>query len=159
MAEPRRKSRRERFIRKPVVGVGAVVIHEGKALLVKRSKDPLAGRWVIPGGAVEWGETLIDAVKREVLEETGVRVLPKELILVFDRIDRAGGGREFHYVILDYLCDYVSGSVIAGSDALEAVWASPEELTRYDVPKTARSLILQAFERLRGAPGSSILLK
>ena len=89
------------------VGVGAVVIHEGRVLLIRRGKEPLRGRWVVPGGTVELGETLEDAVVREVQEETGLTVAPREVVTVFDRIERDGEAVRYHYVIVDYLCDYV----------------------------------------------------
>lgn len=134
---------------RPSVGVGGAVVHEGKVALIRRGKDPLRGRWVVPGGTVELGESLEQALVREVLEETGLRVHPTELLTVFDRIQRQDGEVRYHYVIVDYLCEYVSGSLRAGSDATEAVWASPEELAAYDVPAKARDVILDAFRRVR----------
>ena len=104
----------------PRVGVGAVVIHEGRVVLIRRGKDPLRGRWVIPGGTVEAGETLHEALVREVQEETGLTVRPRDVVLVFDRILREDGELRYHYVIVDYLCEYVSGTPCAGTDA-EAV--------------------------------------
>jgi ADP-ribose pyrophosphatase YjhB (NUDIX family) len=113
---PRRRAPRGRSRRgantlttpRPVVGVGAVVVHDGRVLLIRRGKEPLRGRWLVPGGAVEWGETLQEALVREVEEETGLVVRPRELLVVLDRIHRAAGipaGEvEYHYVIVDYLC-------------------------------------------------------
>src|SRR5436305_512602 len=88
----------------PVVGVGAVVIHGGEVLLIRRGKEPLKGRWLIPGGTVELGETLEEAVVREVREETGLEVRPDEVVLVFDRIERQGPVVSRHFVIVDYRC-------------------------------------------------------
>jgi 8-oxo-dGTP diphosphatase len=126
-----------------VVGVGAVVVHEGRVLLVKRGKEPLKGRWVVPGGTVELGETLRDAVAREVHEETGLSVRPREVALVFERIERPAQEVLYHYVIVDYVCDLLGGCLQAGSDALDAAWVDREGLGRYDVPEEARVLLLR----------------
>jgi 8-oxo-dGTP diphosphatase len=125
----------------PVVGVGAVVLRGCEVLLIKRGKDPLRGRWLVPGGTVELGETLQEAVVREVREETGLDVVPREVVLVFDRIDREGTELRYHYVIVDYVCDIVGGELRAGSDADDAVFVAPENLDAYDVPEQALALI------------------
>jgi 8-oxo-dGTP diphosphatase len=131
------------------VGVGAVVVHQGRVLLIQRGKEPLRGRWVVPGGTVELGETLEEAIVREVLEETGVRVKPRDIMTVFDRIQRSAGQVEYHYVIVDYRCDYVSGELRAASDALDAAWAAEDELERFDLPPLALELVRQAFSESR----------
>jgi 8-oxo-dGTP diphosphatase len=131
----------------PRVGVGAVVIHDGRVLLIRRGKDPLRGRWVVPGGTVEHGETLQEALVREVQEETGVTVRPREVVLVFDRILREAGRVTYHYVIVDYLCDYVSGTARAGSDAEAAAFVAPEQLPQYDVPEKALEVVRDGFRR------------
>ena len=131
------------------MGVGAVVVHEGRVLLIRRGKEPLKGRWLIPGGTVELGETLEQAVVREVREETGLVVRPREVVLVFDRIERAGETVLWHYVIVDYRCEYVSGDLQAGSDAAEAALVSPSDLDAYDVPGPALALIRRVLEALR----------
>jgi 8-oxo-dGTP diphosphatase len=92
---------------RPYVGVGGVVVMGGRIVLIRRGKQPLLGRWVIPGGTVELGETLHEAVIREMQEETGLVVRPREVVLVFDRIQRDGTAVDYHYVVIDYLCDYV----------------------------------------------------
>ena len=125
----------------PAVGVGAVIVHEGRVALVKRGKEPLRGRWLIPGGTVELGETLQDALVREVSEETGLRVRPLEVVLVFDRILRDDRGIRYHYVIIDFRCLYIGGEMTAGSDAAEAAWVCAEDLPAYDVPEQALELI------------------
>jgi len=124
-----------------VVGVGGVVIRGGKVLLIQRGKEPLKGRWVIPGGTVELGETLEDAVAREVREETGIVVRPREVVLVFDRIERRDGAVAYHYVVIDYLCDDLGGTLQAGSDAQDAAFVATEELARYDLPPAALDLV------------------
>ena len=111
----------------PVVGVGGVVVRDGRALLVRRGKPPLYGRWVVPGGTVELGETLEEALVRELREETGLDVEPVEVLAVFDRIERDAAGVAYHYVIVDYLCRWLSGEAAAASDALDVAWVGPGE--------------------------------
>ena len=127
--------------------MGAVVIHDGRVLLVRRGKEPLRGRWVVPGGTVEAGETLEEAVVREVEEETGLTVAPREIVTVFDRIDRDGDTVRYHYVIVDYLCDYVSGAPRAASDAEEVALVAEADLPRYDLPAKALEVVLDGFRR------------
>ena len=129
------------------MGVGGVVLIEGRVVLIRRGKEPLRGRWVIPGGTVELGETLQDALVREMQEETGILVRPREVVLVFDRIQREGPEVEYHYVIIDYACDYVSGELRAGSDADEVALVAPDEIGRYDLPAQALELVLDVFRR------------
>lgn len=107
----------------PLVGVGAVTIDGDKALLIRRAQDPMKGRWSIPGGLLELGESLHDGVIREVREETGLTVEPLELIELLDRIHREEERVRYHYVIADYLCRPVGGAIQAGSDAAEVIWA------------------------------------
>lgn len=131
----------------PRVGVGGVVLSEGRVLLIRRAKAPLKGRWSIPGGTVELGETLEEALVREMREETGLEVKPLRLLTVFDRIERAGGQVVFHYVIADYLCQCRSdpSSARAGSDALEARWAEPDELQALNLTEKALEVVAQAL--------------
>ena len=129
------------------MGVGGVVVIDGRVVLIRRGKEPLRGRWVIPGGTVELGETLQDALVREMQEETGLLVRPREVVLVFDRIQREGPSVEYHYVIIDYACDYVSGELRAGSDADEVALVAPDEIGRYDLPPQALDLVLDVFRR------------
>jgi mutator protein MutT len=131
----------------PKVGVGGVVIHQGKVLLARRGKEPLRGRWTVPGGTVEAGETLEQALVREVEEETGLTVRSRELLLAFDRIERSGGELRYHYVILDYLCDYETGVARAGSDVDAVAWVSLEDLPAYDLPPLTREVVLEGFRR------------
>jgi mutator protein MutT len=131
----------------PRVGVGAVVVHEGRVVLIRRGKEPMYGRWIVPGGTVELGETLEEACVRELREETGLDVRPLELLTVFDRIDRHGDDVRYHYVIVDYLCSWQGGELQAGSDALEAAWASRDELKDYDLPPKALEVILDGLGR------------
>jgi mutator protein MutT len=132
------------------VGVGAVVVHEGKVLLVRRGKEPLKGRWIVPGGTVELGETLEEALLRETREETGLAVEPRGLLTVVDRIYREGGEVRYHYVIVDYLCAYRAGELRAGSDAEAAAFVAPEELAAYDLPPKALEVVREGLVRARG---------
>ena len=133
----------------PVVGVGGVVVRDGRVLLIRRGKPPLYGRWVVPGGTVELGETLEAALVREMEEETGLRVEPLEILTVFDRIEREGERVSYHYVIVDFLCRWHSGEARAGSDALAVAWVRPEDLGGYDLPPKALEVVRDAFRASR----------
>lgn len=111
----------------PLVGVGAVVVHEGRVLLVRRGHEPLMGQWSLPGGLLELGESLAEGVVREVTEETGLTVEPVELVELLDRIHREGERVRYHYVIADYLCRVVGGMLKAASDADEVRWVERAE--------------------------------
>jgi mutator protein MutT len=132
----------------PAVGVGAVVIRDGRVLLIRRGKEPLRGRWLVPGGTVELGETLEEAVVREIREETSLDVAPLEVLTVFDRIDRQEGRVVYHYVIVDYLCQYLAGDPRAGSDAEAVAFVAREDLDAYDLPPKALEVVLDGFRRL-----------
>jgi ADP-ribose pyrophosphatase YjhB (NUDIX family) len=123
------------------------VVRGGRVLLIRRGKEPLYGRWVVPGGTVELGETLVQALVRELEEETGLRVEPLEVLTVFDRIERDGETVVYHFVIVDYLCRWLSGEARAASDALDVAWASPEELPGYDLPPKALEVVRDALRR------------
>jgi ADP-ribose pyrophosphatase YjhB (NUDIX family) len=113
----------------PIAGVGAVIVHEGKVLLIQRAQEPLRGEWSLPGGALELGETIEEAVRREVLEETGLIVEPIAVVEVFDRISRDEEMRvRYHYVLIDFLCRVTGGSLACASDAADARWISPDDL-------------------------------
>jgi ADP-ribose pyrophosphatase YjhB (NUDIX family) len=111
----------------PLMGVGAVVVKQGRVLLVRRGTEPLKGHWSLPGGLVELGEPLTAAVVREVREETGLTVEPVELIELLDRIHREDERVRYHYVIADYLCRAVDGELLAGSDADAVRWVERAE--------------------------------
>ena len=117
----------------PLVGVAAVVVRGDEILLVRRGREPLRGMWSLPGGLLELGETTADGVAREVLEETGVRVQPVEIVATIDRIMRDDAGRvRYHYVLVEWLCfvegDY-KGELGCGDDADEAVWVKRSEIS------------------------------
>jgi 8-oxo-dGTP diphosphatase len=165
---------------RPIVGVGGVVIQDGRVVLVRRGGPPLEGNWSIPGGTLEVGETIAEGVRRELREETGLEVRVGELIEVFERIfpgeskpgDRAprgapdaverghsgrgdsvpndagaaGGGRpQYHFVILDYLCEALGGALRAGGDAADVAFIREDELAPYSLSPTATRVIKKAF--------------
>jgi 8-oxo-dGTP diphosphatase len=146
---------------RPVVGVGGVVIEAGRALLIRRGSEPLRGQWSIPGGTLELGESLEQGVARELQEETGLEVRVLELIEVFDRIfpqddppatDKKSPPR-FHFVILDYLCQRLSGEPRAGSDVTDVAFATEDELEKYHLTEAATRVLKKAFgmDRVRNA--------
>jgi ADP-ribose pyrophosphatase YjhB (NUDIX family) len=149
---------------RPLVGVGGVVIDKGRALLIRRGSEPLRGEWSIPGGMLELGETLEKGVARELLEETGLQVRVLELIEVFERIvyapngEGAGGeGLErprFHYVIVDYLCERISGEHAAASDVTDTVFAHEGDLERFSLTETALRILHKAFAMDRARQGA-----
>ena len=111
----------------PLVGVGAVVVQDGRVLLVLRGTEPLKGHWTLPGGMLELGEALAAGTVREVREETGLDVEPIELVEVLDRIHREAGRVRYHYVIADYLCRVTGGELRAASDADAVRWVERSE--------------------------------
>lgn len=117
----------------PLVGVGAVVVDNARVLLVQRGREPLRGHWSLPGGLIEVGESLHAGVIREVLEETGLEVEPVELIELLDRIHRDGERVRYHYVIADYLCRVIGGSLAAASDADAVRWVERSEWNSHSV--------------------------
>ena len=133
------------FPESPVVGVGGVVVKDRKALIVKRAHEPRKGEWSIPGGRVELGESLVDAARREIKEETGLDVDVGPIIEVFDRIHRADGRVRYHFVIVDYLCTCRGGVLCAGDDAEDAAWVSGDELEAYGVNEHAARVIRLAL--------------
>ena len=138
---------------RPIVGVGAVIVDEGKVLLIRRRDEPLKGEWSLPGGMVEVGETLESALMREMLEETGLRVDVGPVVEVFDRIMRDEQQRvRYHFVLVDYLCWPADGSLQAGSDVDAAIWVDPATLARYSLTEKATSVIERALTLAREAP-------
>jgi 8-oxo-dGTP diphosphatase len=142
---------------RPVVGIGGVVIENGRVLLIRRGTEPLLGQWSIPGGTLELSESLQEGVARELLEETGLEVRVLDLIDAFDRIyiepKEGGGGTasrpRFHYVIVDYLCERISGEAIAGSDVTDVAYAAEDELDKFQLTPTATRIIKRAFAMSR----------
>ncbi len=135
-----------RYPHRPLVGVGALIIEDGRILLVERGKDPLKGYWSLPGGLLEIGEKLDDAIRREVLEETGLIIEPLHLHEIFERImPDANGAPEYHYVLIDYLCRVTGGALHAASDASCAAWVPQQSLSEYRLTEGTLTVIERAF--------------
>ncbi len=143
----------------PLVGVGGVVIESERALLIRRGGPPMEGQWSIPGGMLELGETLTQGVARELAEETGLDVNVLDIIEVLERIfpalpgaDGAPGDAarpQYHFVILDYLCEARGGTLCAGSDAREFAWAREDELVKFGLTAAATRVLQKAFSMAR----------
>jgi 8-oxo-dGTP diphosphatase len=130
----------------PLVGVGAVIVRENRVLLIRRGQPPLLGEWSLPGGVLECGETLREAVVREALEETGLVVESEEMLGVYERIirdDRPDDQKKirYHYVLLDFLCRAVGGDLRAGSDASDVRWFTQEELPALNLAYDASDVV------------------
>jgi len=131
-----------------VPGVGALILEGDRILLVERAREPLRGWWSLPGGVVDSGELLADAVRREVLEETGLLIEPVEVIEIFERILRDAHGRaEYHYVLIDYLCRVTGGELQASDDAAAVKWIARDELSQYRITEGTLPVIEKAFNR------------
>ena len=135
---------------RPVVGVGGVVISNGRALLVRRGNAPSKGEWSIPGGLLEPGETLVEGVRRELLEETGVPVNAHDVIDVFEKITLDAEGKTlYHFVVLDYYCESAGGEARAGSDVTEVAWVAEADVDSHSLTAAAKQVIHKAFQIAR----------
>jgi ADP-ribose pyrophosphatase len=147
---------RRKYPARPLVGVGAVIIHNGKILLVKRGSEPGRNKWSIPGGLVELGETIIETTVREVKEETGLDIEVQRLVDVVDNMETDEGGRfRYHFIIIDFLAALKRGNLKAESDVIEAQWVRLAEVEEYDLTKIFREF----FQRNRDALQHSDLVK
>jgi 8-oxo-dGTP diphosphatase len=130
---------------RPIVGVGAVIVDRGNVLLVRRAHPPLQGEWSLPGGAVEVGETMIDALVREVREETSLIVDVGALVDVIERVQRDAQGQvEYHFIVADFLCRVTGGSLVPASDAEAARWVPLDELAPFRLTGQAVAVIDKA---------------
>ena len=135
----------------PLVGLGAVIIEDGRVLLVKRGHPPLAGEWSIPGGVLELGETLREAAVREAREETSLIVESADLLGVYDRVLRDDAGRTlYHFVLIDFLCRPVEGKAKAADDADEVRWFTREEAGKLGLPEDTAEVIRLGLEKGQG---------
>jgi 8-oxo-dGTP diphosphatase len=135
----------------PLVGVGAVIVADRRALLIRRGHAPLLGEWSLPGGVLECGETLRDAAIREAREETGLVVEVNEMLGVYERVIRSEDGRvRYHYVLIDFLCRPVGGELKAGSDAAEVGWFHREELPGLKLACDANDVVIKGLSRRPG---------
>lgn len=135
---------RREYPARPIVGVGAVIMHEGRLLLVKRGVEPAKGKWSIPGGVVELGEGVRDAVVREVREECGldIEIVTDTPMDALDSLVTDEGGRlKYHYVLLQFLARPRGGTLKPASDVLEARWVPLEEVETYDITKSLRRFL------------------
>jgi len=131
----------------PILGVGGVVFLDDTVVLVKRGNEPNYGKWSIPGGTVKLGETLREAVKREIYEETDLNIEALEIVKVVEPIIRDDNNRIlYHFVIVDFLCKHKSGRLRADSDALDARAVPMSELSSYDLPKITLEVIEKASD-------------
>ena len=138
------------------MGVGAVIVDghrdddrdEHRVLLIRRGQPPLLGEWSLPGGVLECGETLHEAVAREAREETGLLVEPGEMLGVYERVIRGDAERvRYHYVLIDFLCRAVGGDLKAGSDAAEVRWFTRDELPALNLAHDASDVVLKGLAR------------
>jgi len=133
----------------PLVGVGAVIVQDQRVLLVRRGQPPLLGEWSLPGGVLECGETLHEAVAREAREETGLLVEPGEMLGVYERVIRDDERRvRYHYVLIDFLCRPVGGDLKAGSDAADVRWFTHDELPALNLAHDANDVVRKGLARM-----------
>src|SRR5437899_11980244 len=132
----------------PLVGVGAIIVEGGRVALVKRGQAPLLGEWSIPGGMLELGETARQGAEREALEETGLVVRATELLGVFDRLVPDDDKRmRYHYLLVDFLCENISGELQASGDAADVRWFTQEEVSGLALPEDTAAVIGKAFTK------------
>ncbi len=130
------------------MGVGAILIHADRVLLVRRGRPPAQGLWSLPGGVLEAGERLEDCVRREVREETGLELSALGVFEVFERIMRDQEGRlEYHYVLIDYLCRAAGGEARPGGDASAAEWVRRRDLRSRPITEGTLEVILRALRQ------------
>lgn len=146
------------FPETPLMGVGAIIVdQQARVLFARRGHEPMKGRWSIPGGLVELGETLADAVRREAREETNLGIEPIELVELLDRVYREEGRVRYHYVIADYLCRITGGQAQAGDDATELHWAERSEWTApsaLNLDPLAARVVEKAWQRAQQLTGA-----
>ena len=137
---------------RPIIGVGAVIVNQGRVLLVRRATEPLRGEWSVPGGVLELGEKLHDGVRREVLEETGLEVKPVQVLEVFDSIfNDQQGHTQYHYVLIDYLCRVTSGEARAGSDVSEVKWVTEDQFAALKLRESIDLVLRKGLNEARSS--------
>lgn len=139
-----------RYPRRPLLGVGALILEKDRILMAERGGEPLKGWWSIPGGLVETGESLDTAIRREVREETALDVRPLGVVQIFERIMRdAAGAIEYHYVLIDYICRIEGGTLCAGDDASRVEWVRRRDLKQLQITEGTLAVIEKAFRERR----------
>jgi 8-oxo-dGTP diphosphatase len=133
----------------PVVAVGAIVWKEDRLLLIRRAHPPRQGLWSIPGGRQEAGETVPEAVAREIREEAGIGIEVGEVAAVVDLIERSGGELTHHYTVIDMQAEWREGTARAGDDALEVGWFTLQELAQLGLPELTLRVIADAARKRR----------
>src|SRR6266851_7378515 len=151
---------RREYPESPLVGVGAVIVENHRVLLIRRGQAPLLGEWSLPGGVLECGETLREAVVREAREETGLAVETGEMLGVYERVIRGNEDRvRYHYVLIDFLCRPIGGKIKAGSDAADVRWFRRDELPPLNLAHDANDVVLKGLARTMehraSSPGES----
>jgi len=135
---------------RPLVGVSAVIIEDGKILLVKRGNEPNKGKWSIPGGLVNTGESLEDALKREIMEEVGFEIDVEDVACVSEEVFRENGDVKYHYIIIDFFANIVGGELRVGSDAVDAKWVKLNEIDSLDVVDFVKKLVNRILRNEEG---------
>ncbi len=138
-----------RYQSRPMPGVGALIFEAGNILLVERGSEPLKGYWSLPGGLLEMGERLEAAIRREVLEETGLEIEPVSIFEIFERIMPDPDGRiEYHFVLIDYICRVTGGQLRAASDVSAVRWVPKPRLCDYRLTEGTLAVIERAFAKI-----------
>jgi ADP-ribose pyrophosphatase len=137
------------YPKRPIASVAACVFKDGRILLIQRGTPPSKGKWSVPGGAIELGESLQQTAKRELDEECGVEIDVGELFDVENFIIRDEDDNiQFHYIVTYLTANYVSGDIRPGSEELDVCWATREELINLDMNPLVRDYMLKAFEKV-----------
>lgn len=135
------------YPKRPILGVGAVVIEAGKVLLIKRGKEPSLGEWSLPGGRVKLGESIRDAIAREVIEETGLDIEIGDVVEILERIFRDNKRKiKYHYLLVDFFARPKGGILVASSDASDASFFSIEEIEGMNLPTVTEEVILKGLD-------------
>jgi 8-oxo-dGTP diphosphatase len=139
-----------RYPQRPLIGVGAIMLDRDRVLMAQRGKEPLKGSWSLPGGLVELGESLSNAVVRETMEETGLEIRPLGVLEIFERIMRdASGAPEYHYVLIDYVCRITGGTLCPGDDVCAVQWVRRRDLPTLEITEGTLAVIAKAFRERR----------
>jgi 8-oxo-dGTP diphosphatase len=148
LGTPRNPPMKREYPESPLVGVGAVIVQDQRVFLIRRGQAPLLGEWSLPGGVLECGETLREAVVREAREETGLVVETGEMLGVYERVIRGDDGRvRYHYVLIDFLCRPAGGELEAASDAADVRWFTRDQLPALNLAYDANDVVLKGLAR------------